>query len=256
MRELMEADAGIMPDWIKGIMRWRILSDTLEFRPHNTTLKDRVLAERLALELGIEIADYAAEMFAAQSEISIFSNAELLRMDGKKCEIEGMRILVSVLETTATQVVLDPRQSLMRTMESVAAKEDVAQVLLFVINILREEATLVEPNEFVRNVALNNFGVRAEGNSVVLPGIISRKRQIVPLISTFGLITCPNVGGLARKSWPTALRGDLSSVFRSENGPSIMQPGLRRTRCMRVACAANADEIDTRGFCKTGSDPC
>ena len=65
MHDLMGDHANHMPDPIKGAMLSCILSDTLEFRSPTTTDHDRALAERLASDLGIDIASYASEMFAA-----------------------------------------------------------------------------------------------------------------------------------------------------------------------------------------------
>jgi manganese-dependent inorganic pyrophosphatase len=63
------------------------------------------------------------------------------------------------------------------------AKEDGAdQVLLFVVDILREEATLLVPNDLVRQIAEASFGVTVTGDTVVLPGIMSRKKQILPAL--------------------------------------------------------------------------
>ena len=79
MYDLMGDDAAKMPENIKGAMLSCILSDTLEFRSPTTTDHDKALAEKLAGELGVSIPDYAAEMFAAKSDVSAFSDAELLR---------------------------------------------------------------------------------------------------------------------------------------------------------------------------------
>ena len=180
MIDLMGKDADRMPDWAKGTALTCILSDTLEFRSPTTTPHDRATAERLALDLGIDIPDYAAQMFAAKSDVSAFSDAELLRMDSKEYAVEGTRFRVSVLETTAPATILDRKASLIDTMASVAAEDGVDQVLLFVVDILNEEATLLVPNDLVRTLAEKSFGATAEGDSVVLPGIMSRKKQIIP----------------------------------------------------------------------------
>jgi manganese-dependent inorganic pyrophosphatase len=63
---------------------------------------------------------------------------------------------------------------------TVAAEDGVEQVLLFVIDILNEEATLLVPNDLVKTVAAKSFDAAAEGDTVVLPGIMSRKKQIIP----------------------------------------------------------------------------
>lgn len=170
------------PAAIKGAALSCILSDTLEFRSPTTTPHDRAVAEKLAAELGVSIADYAAEMFAAKSDVSAFSDAELLRMDSKEYNVAGKELRVSVLETTAPSVVLDRKDSLMKSMESVAAEDGADQVLLFVVDILREEATLLVPNDLVKQMAEASFGATVTGDTVVLPGIMSRKKQIIPAL--------------------------------------------------------------------------
>ena len=180
MHDLMGDDAAKMPDWAKGAMLTCILSDTLEFRSPTTTPTDKALAESLAADLGLSIPEYAAEMFAAKSDVSSFSEAELLRMDSKEYEVGGKQFRVSVLETTSPQMVLDRKDALMAAMTGVAQEDGADQVLLFVVDILNEEATLLVPNDLVRNVAKKSFNADATGDSVVLPGIMSRKKQIIP----------------------------------------------------------------------------
>lgn len=183
MHDLMGDAAARMPDWVRGLMLSCILSDTLEFRSPTTTAHDRALAERLAGELGVEIPALAAEMFAAKSDVSAFSDAELLRMDSKEYTVAGKDLRISVLETTSPGVVLNRKASLMDAMTTVAAEDGADQVLLFVIDILREEATLLVPNDLVRALAEKSFGVTVTGDTVVLPGILSRKKQIIPALS-------------------------------------------------------------------------
>ena len=180
MHGLMGADAAAMPDPIKGLMLSCILSDTLEFRSPTTTPTDKALAESLAADLGISIPALATEMFEAKSDVSAFSDAELLRMDSKEYTVGGKEFRVSVLETTAPKIVLDRKDSLMTSMETVAAEDGADQLLLFVVDILKEEATLLVPNNLVKAVAEKSFGATVTGDTVVLPGIMSRKKQIIP----------------------------------------------------------------------------
>ena len=56
------------------------------------------------------------------------------------------------------------------------------EVLLFIVDILREEATLLVPNDLVKQLAEKSFGATVTGDSVVLPGIMSRKKQIIPAL--------------------------------------------------------------------------
>ena len=183
MYDLMGDDAAKMPEAIKGAALSCILSDTLEFRSPTTTDHDRAVAQKLAQDLGIDMAAYAADLFEAKSDVSAFSDAELLRMDSKEYEVGGKQFRVSVLETTAPKIVLDRKESLMESMAGVAADDGADQVLLFVVDILNEEATLLVPNDLVKSVAEKSFGVTVTGDSVVLPGVMSRKKQIIPVLA-------------------------------------------------------------------------
>jgi manganese-dependent inorganic pyrophosphatase len=180
MHNLMGPNESRMTDKIKGLMLSCILSDTLEFRSPTTTDQDKALAETLAKELGIDLSAYASEMFEAKSDVSAFSDAELLRMDSKEYAVGDTKFRVSVLETTAPKIVLDRKASLMETMGTVAQEDGVDQVLLFVVDILNEEATLLVPNELVKTVAEKSFDAQVDGDTVVLPGVMSRKKQIIP----------------------------------------------------------------------------
>ena len=184
MHQMMGGHADHMPEGVKGLMLSCILSDTLAFRSPTTTDMDKDLAEALAKDLNVDIESYASEMFAAKSDVSAFSDAELLRMDSKEYAVDGTKFRVSVLETTAPGVVLDRKDALMEAMPKVAEEDGVDQVLLFVVDILKEEATMLVPNELTKTVAEKSFDATVEGDTVVLPGVMSRKKQIIPNLKT------------------------------------------------------------------------
>jgi manganese-dependent inorganic pyrophosphatase len=96
--------------------------------------------------------------------------------------VAGKELRVSVLETTAPKIVLDRKDSLMASMVNVAKEDGADQVLLFVVDILKEEATLLVPNDLVKQIAEASFGCTVTADTVVLPGIMSRKKQIIPAL--------------------------------------------------------------------------
>ncbi len=184
MHGLMGDDAKRMPDPVKGVVLTCILSDSLAFRSPTTTAEDRGLAESLAASLGVDIPAYAAEMFAAKSDMSSYSDAELLTVDSKFYEIGGKKLRISVLETTSPVQILSRQAGLMEAMEKSALDEGIDQILLFIVDILRERATLLVPNEFTRRLAERSFSAEVTGDCAVLPGIVSRKKQIIPNLKT------------------------------------------------------------------------
>lgn len=176
-------DIEAMPKGIKGLMLSCVLSDTLEFRSPTTTDKDKEIATQLADQLDIDIQSYAIKMFEAKSDVSHFSDEDLIKMDSKKYEVGGKKYRISVLETTAPNIVLDRKDSIFNTIESVKTEEELDEVLLFVIDILKEEATFFIPNEDVKGIAQKSFDANVDSDLVVLPGVVSRKKQIIPALN-------------------------------------------------------------------------
>ena len=180
MYKMIGKDWAQAPTGVKGAALSCILSDTLEFRSPTTTQEDRAIAHAIADELGVDIPSYAADMFAAKSDVSAFSDAELLRMDSKEFDLNGTGLRVSVLETTSPAPLLARKDALMGAMPGVAAEDGAAEVLLFIVDILKEEVTLLVPNDTVKTIAEKSFGASVSGDHVVLPGVMSRKKQIIP----------------------------------------------------------------------------
>ena len=181
MIEIMGADITTkMPTMIKGAALSCILSDTLEFRSPTTTDLDKSIAKKLAKDLGIDMKSYASQLFTAKSDVSNYTDPELILMDSKKYNVGDKKLRISVMETTKPTEILKRKKSLLKAMEEIEEKEGVDQILFFVIDILEEEATLLVPNNLVKEITEKSFGKSSGGDTIVLPGILSRKKQIIP----------------------------------------------------------------------------
>lgn len=168
---------------IAGLMLSAILSDTLGFRSPTTTPHDKDVAERLAATLNIDITTYANEMFAAKSDISSFSDSGLIKLDSKKYEVGDKNFRVSVIETTNTDTVLARKDGIVEAIKNCVAEEsDIDDVLFFVVDIFLEHATVFTYNELTKQVITSSFGVTVENDIEILPGILSRKKQILPAL--------------------------------------------------------------------------
>lgn len=181
--DLMGDHTETLPDDIAGVMLSCILSDTLAFRSPTTTPHDKDIAERLAKKLNIDITAYSNEMFAAKSDVSDFSDIGLLNLDGKRFEVGDKNILVSVVETTIPETILTRKEGLINAINELKAKEtDIDDVLFFIVDIFKEEATALTYNDFTKNLISTSFGCLVDSDTEVLPGIVSRKKQILPVL--------------------------------------------------------------------------
>lgn len=172
-----------LPNEIAGLMLSCILSDTLAFRSPTTTPHDKSVAEKLATQLEINILEYSNEMFKAKSDVSDFTDKGLIHLDSKKFQVGNKNIRISCLETTDPESILARKEGLLSAIKIVIEEDgDIDDVLLFVIDILKEEATVFTYNQFTKDIIRESFGVKAEGELEVLPGVLSRKKQIVPVL--------------------------------------------------------------------------
>ena len=170
-----------LPEHIAGILLSCILSDTLAFRSPTTTPQDKDIAQKLAEQLDVDITQYANEMFAAKSDVSSFSDSGLIKLDSKKTLVGDMNVRISVVETTDPQSVLDRKDGIVGAIKEIIAEEsDVDEVLFFIVDILKEEATVLTYNDTVKDIIEKSFSVTVESDTEVLPGIVSRKKQILP----------------------------------------------------------------------------
>ncbi len=180
---LMGDERENLPQDMAGLMLSCILSDTLAFRSPTTTSHDKDIAEKLAKKLGVDIETYANEMFKAKSDVSDFTDVGLIHLDSKKFAVGDKNIRVSSLETTDPSSVLARKDGLVSAIKSIITDEgDIDDVLLFVIDIFKEEATVITYNQFTKDIVEASFGVSVDGDTKVLPGVMSRKKQIIPVL--------------------------------------------------------------------------
>jgi manganese-dependent inorganic pyrophosphatase len=178
----MGKDTEKMPNSIKGLMLSCILSDTLEFRSPTTTKYDKEVALSLAKDLDIDLSILATKMFEAKSDVSKISDENLIKMDSKQFEISGKELRISVLETTSPNTILKRKNSLINAMPKIIEDEGLDEILLFIVDILNQESTLLIPNENTREIAKKSFNVKSSEDFIKLPGVVSRKKQIIPNI--------------------------------------------------------------------------
>lgn len=181
--DLMTQAGVTIPKNIAGLMLSAILSDTLAFRSPTTTPHDKDVVEKLASIAGIDHIAYADLMFAAKSDISGFTDSGLIKLDSKKYEVGDKNFRVSVLETTTPHTVLARKEGIIDAIKTCVAEEgDIDDVLLFIVDILNEEATVLTYNDLTKQVISSSFGVSVTEDTEVLPGIVSRKKQILPAL--------------------------------------------------------------------------
>jgi manganese-dependent inorganic pyrophosphatase len=161
-----------------------IVSDTLALRSPTTTDKDRELAGRLQRIAGIgDLEPFAKAMFVAKSDLDSLSVRQVLLRDYKVFNIKGQKIGISVAETLTPEKIIQHKDQLLKLMGEQKKENNLDFMFFFIIDIYKANSTLLLLGENERALAEKAFKVNAKNQMMLLPGLVSRKSQFIPLMS-------------------------------------------------------------------------
>lgn len=173
------AEHGIEPDPpLAGILAAGILSDTVVGKSPTTTERDRALARRLAKRAGVDARQLGMDIFAAGGDLAGRDPLSILREDWKDFDLPGGKVGIGQIETLGRPLSDAQADELLAAMEAVRASGGYRIVLLMVTDIIREGTDLLYAGP--RALIERAFDVTARDGRVFLPGVMSRKKQVVP----------------------------------------------------------------------------
>ena len=171
-----------IPPSIAGLLLSAIISDTVLFKSPTCTAYDKKTAERLADIAGVDLKEYGLAMLRAGAGIGGKSPTEIAKNDMKEFKIGDYRIIVSQISVMDPKEVLDIEGKLIEVMGEHCEREGFDMHLLMVTDIL-EEATYLLYAGSPKTLIGEAFKKDASGTHVYLPGVMSRKKQIIPPLS-------------------------------------------------------------------------
>lgn len=169
---------------IAGLLVSAILSDTLMFRSPTCTPVDKATAERLAKIAEIDIEPYATEMFTAGSDLKGKTAKEICYQDFKKFNAGDVQFGVGQISSMSADELEEIRDTVMPYLETLAAENGLDMVFFMMTNIIEESTTLLMYGENSDEVITTAFVTEAEEGSAYLPGVVSRKKQLIPNLLT------------------------------------------------------------------------
>ncbi|HDP69645.1 MAG TPA: putative manganese-dependent inorganic diphosphatase [Actinobacteria bacterium] len=169
------------PKEMAGILMAAILSDTVLLKSPTATRKDEVSIEELGKIAGVEPMEFGIKMYSEGSGVSTMSPRELIMADFKVYNLNDVKIGVGQVETTDLKVILDKKDGILQEMEKIRNDKDMDLVLLMVTDIMKVGTELLASGR--TRIIEKGFGVKLKENSAFLPGVISRKKQIAPVIA-------------------------------------------------------------------------
>ena len=174
-----------IPPQIAGLLLAAILSDTLVFRSPTCTPLDEALAKRLAKIAGVDIDEFASEMFEAGEKLDGKTAEEVFLQDFKVFMCGDIRFGVAQgsymtrKNLTAAEALLKPY------LEEARNKQNVEDIYMLLTDVPKEESVVICNGRYAAEVLTDGFEIQpgADG-SWTLPGVVSRKKQFIPALMT------------------------------------------------------------------------
>ena len=171
----------IPPD-MAGLMCSAILSDTLMYRFPTCTPLDKMAAEALAKIAGVEVEDYAMQMFEAGSDLKSKSDTDLFYQDFKKFSAGDTQFGVGQITSLDARALKTIRERLKNMLDKAKEEHGLDMIFFMLTNILDESSWVLCSDVEAFEVACKSFGsnVTKDGDSVFVDHMVSRKKQFIP----------------------------------------------------------------------------
>ena len=165
---------------IAGLLCSAILSDTLMFRSPTCTPVDEQTAKELAQIAGIDVEEHAKSMFRAGSDLKGKAADEIFYQDYKKFTADDITFGVGQITSLDQSELEEIQEKILPYMESVREEQGLNMVFFMLTNILEETTYLAVTGDGSKEIIERAFETEIEGKVAVLPGVMSRKKQLIP----------------------------------------------------------------------------
>lgn len=167
---------------IAGLMLSAIISDTLLLKSPTTTDEDRKAVEELAKISGLDSEVYGLEMLKAGTDLSSFTIDEILHLDAKQIDFKAVRAMVDQVNTASIEEVMKMKADLEARMNEIIAEENLDLFMLLITDIVNSNSQVIALGKDASLVE-KAYKVNLVDNTALLEGVVSRKKQVVPIMT-------------------------------------------------------------------------
>ena len=168
-----------------GLLLAAILSDTLVFRSPTCTPVDVACAKRLAKIAGVDVNEFANEMFEAGEKLDGKTAEEVFLQDFKVFMCGDIRFGVAQGSYMTRKNLLAAEALLAPYLEEARNKQNVEDLYMLLTDVPKEESVVISTGRYASEVLAEGFDTKpAEDGSWTLPGVVSRKKQFIPALMT------------------------------------------------------------------------
>ncbi|WP_138494793.1 manganese-dependent inorganic pyrophosphatase [Paenibacillus pinistramenti] len=188
LKKLYKENGVEIPANIAGLMLSAIISDSLLFKSPTCTEEDVAAARELAEIAGVNADEYGLDMLKAGADLSQKTIAELVSLDAKEFQMGSSKVEIAQVNAVDVNDVLSRQAELESALNGIIDEKGLDLFLFVVTDILNNDSVGIALGSKAAAVE-KAYNVSLQGNKAVLKGVVSRKSQIVPVLTeTFGTL--------------------------------------------------------------------
>ncbi|WP_407392583.1 manganese-dependent inorganic pyrophosphatase [Methanobrevibacter sp.] len=169
---------------IATLMLSAIISDTLLLKSPTTTEEDKIAVEKLAKIAEIDYEKYGLQMLKAGTDLSDFSVDEILSLDAKQIDFKDVKSIVNQVNTADIDEVMEMKEELEEGMNKIIDDEDLDLFMLLITDIVNSNSQVIVLGK-ESSLVEKAYDVELDDNTVLLVGVVSRKKQVVPIMTKY-----------------------------------------------------------------------
>ena len=177
--ELYTLNDVVVEPKIAGLMLSAIISDTLLLKSPTTTNKDRKAVEELAKIANINVDEYGLEMLKAGTNLDKYTEEELIRLDAKTIEKEDVKYVIAQVNTVCIPDVLKRKDKIETEINKEILAKGLSLFVFVITDIVNSNSEAIVLGDRIDAVSKT---YEIKDNIAVMPGVVSRKKQVLPLI--------------------------------------------------------------------------
>ena len=166
---------------IAGLMLSAIISDTLLFKSPTCTNQDVEAAKKLSEIAGVDANIYGLDMLKAGTDLSDYTPEELINIDSKTFSNNNGKCQIAQVNTASIEDVLKDKKEIELAMKKYIEENNEDLFILLITDIIENNSQIIAIGER-QDVVEKAFNIKLENNMGFLPGVVSRKKQVVPVI--------------------------------------------------------------------------
>ncbi|MGN7470126.1 manganese-dependent inorganic pyrophosphatase [Brevibacillus sp. SAFN-007a] len=182
LKKMYKENGVEIPKDIAGLMLSAIISDTLLLKSPTCTEQDVAAAHELAEIAGVDLQAYGLEMLKAGADLSDKTIAQLLSLDAKEFQMGNAKVEIAQVNAVDVNDVLARQSELEASISAIIAEKGLDLFVFVVTDILNNDSVALALGTATQAVE-KAYNVTLVDNKAVLKGVVSRKKQIVPVLT-------------------------------------------------------------------------